>query len=237
MAALGALSTVMGFSGAGTTGPGPAASFPSEAALASSTGFVSGLGLGSQLMGIVALSLWSIAVASDCRTGLIRLLVQAEPSRIRLLIGKVTALLLLTLISTLVAVLAAVGTAHLIAPAFDVSTSAWGTDTLSTIFEAYRNLSLSAVVWGIIGFTLATLSRSSGASIAFGIGWIVVFEVMLQGVAPDLADKMPGAMLTALAAGGTANIEFGTAVGRAALYALAGMAIAGAVTIRREITY
>lgn len=237
MAVFGALSTFIAFSGAGTTGPGPAALFPSEATLATSTGFVSGLGMGSQLMGIVALSLWAIAVASDYQTGLIRLLVQAEPSRIKLLVGKVTALLLLTLVGTALATLAAVGTAYLIAPAFDISTSAWSTDTLTTILEAYRNLSLSAIVWGIIGFTIATLSRSSGVAIAAGIGWIVVFEVMLQGVAADLADKMPGAMLAALAAGGTASIEFDTAIGLAALYALTGMAIAGVVTVRREITY
>jgi len=237
MTVFGALSTFIAFSGAGTTGPGPASLFPSVEALAANDGFVAGLGLGSQLMGIVALSLWAIAVASDYQTGLIRLLVQAEPSRIRLLLGKVTALLLLTLVGTLLAVLAAAGTAYLMAPAFDISTSAWSTNTLTTILEAYRNLSLSAIVWGIIGFTIATLSRSSGVSIAAGIGWIVVFEVMLQGVAADLADKMPGAMLAALAAGGTANIEFGTAVGLAALYALAGMVIAGVVTVRREITY
>ena len=67
MTVFGALSTFIAFSGAGTTGPGPAALFPSVGALAANDGFVAGLGLGSQLMGIVALSLWAIAVASDYR--------------------------------------------------------------------------------------------------------------------------------------------------------------------------
>jgi len=65
----------------------------------------------------------------------------------------------------------------------------------------------------------------------------VVFEVMLQGVASDIADKMPGATLAALAAGGTANTEFGTALALAGLYTLVGVVIAGVITYRREITY
>ncbi len=237
MAVFGALATLISLAGAGTTGLGPAAYFPSQAALEARDGFVSGLGLGSQLMGIVSLSLWAIAVATDYQTGLVRLLVQAEPNRLRLLVGKLLALLLLTLAGALAATLSAAGAAMLIAPAFDISTSAWGTGTVGTLLEAYRNLSLATVVWGVIGFTLATISRSAGLSIAVGIGWVVVFEVMLQGVASDVADRMPGAMLTALAAGGTATTEFGTAVLLAAVYTLVGLVTAGTIAYRREITY
>jgi ABC-2 type transport system permease protein len=236
-ALFGALGTLISFEGAGTTGAGPAAYFPSEAALAANDGFVAGLALGSQLIGIVALSLWAIAVASDYQTGLIRLLVQAQPSRIKLLVGKVAALVLLTLVGTLAATLLAVGTAYLITPLLDISTSAWGTGTVSTLLGAYLNLSLSTIVWGVIGLTIATLTRSAGVSIAVGIGWVVVFETMLQGVTTNLADKMPGAMLTALAAGGTSAIGFGTAILLAAIYTLVGLTIAGVVTHRREITY
>jgi len=237
MALLGALATFISFEGAGTTGAGPAAYFPSEAALAANDGFAAGLALGSTLLGIVALSLWAIAVASDYQTGLVRLLVQAQPSRIKLLVGKIAALVLLTLVGTLAAMALAVGTAYLVAPMLDISTSAWGHGTFTTLLEAYRNLSLSTLVWGVIGLTLATLTRSAGVSIAAGIGWVVAFETMLQGVATNLADKMPGAMLTALAAGGTSTIGFGTAMLLAAIYTLVGLTIAGLVTHRREITY
>ena len=66
MALLGALATFISFEGAGTTGAGPAAYFPSEAALAANDGFVAGLALGSQLLGIVAL----VAVGYRGRVGL-----------------------------------------------------------------------------------------------------------------------------------------------------------------------
>jgi ABC-2 type transport system permease protein len=237
MTLFGALATVISFVGAGTTGAGPASYFPAKEALAASDGLVAGLALGSQLLGIVALALWAIAVATDYQTGLIRLLVQAQPSRIRLLAGKVVALILLTLAGSLAATVAAVGSAYVVAPLLDVSTSAWGEGTVTTLLEAFRNLALATTVWGIVGLTIATLTRSAGVSIAAGIGWVVVFETMLQGVAADLADKMPGAMLTALAAGGTSDIEFGTAMLLATVYTLVGLTIAGLVTRRREITY
>jgi ABC-type transport system involved in multi-copper enzyme maturation permease subunit len=164
-------------------------------------------------------------------------LVQAQPSRLKLLAGKVVALVAFTLAGTLTATLAAVGSAYLVAPMLDVSTSAWGDGTIVTLLQAFGQLSLSTVVWGLIGLTVATLTRSAGVSIAVGIGWVVVFETMLQGVAEGLADKMPGAMLTALAAGGTSTIGFGTAVVLAAIYTAVALLIAVLVTRRREITY
>ena len=114
---------------------------------------MAGLALGSQLLGIVALALWAIAVASDYQTGLIGLLVQAEPSRIRLLAGKVVALVLLTLVGALVATLAAVGAAYVMASVLDISNGAWTQGMATTILEAFRNLAMSTIVWGIIGLT------------------------------------------------------------------------------------
>jgi hypothetical protein len=64
----------------------------------------------------------------------------------------------------------------------------------------------------------------------------VVFETMLVGVAPDVADMMPGAMLTALAAGDTPAVEFDAALLLAAIYTVVCVVIAGVITRRREIT-
>lgn len=237
MAAFGAIATVICFASAGTTGPGPAQYFPSEAALVASDGFIVGVGLATNIIGIIALSFWAIAVASDYSTGLIRLLVQAEPRRWRLLVGKMIALVLYTALGALAAILSAYLTANLIAPAFDVSTAAWGTGTLSTLAESFRNLTLAAIVWGVLGLLVALVTRSSGVAIAVGIGYIVVFENMLVAVAEDVSDLMLGATLTALAAGGTAAMSFETALQLGALYLAGGIVIALSVMHFREITY
>lgn len=237
MAAFGVIATVICFASAGTTGPGPAQYFPSEAALNASDGFMAGIGLAANIVGIITLSFWAIGVATDYSTGLIRLLAQAEPRRWRLLVGKVLALVLYTAVGTLAAVLAAYVTAYLVAPAFDVSTAAWGTDTIATLAESFRNLTLSAVVWGVLGMLVALVTRSSGVAIATGIGYIVVFENMLLAVAEDISDLLLGATLTALAAGGSSVMSFETAVQLGAVYLAGGIVIALAVMHSREITY
>ncbi|MDP2401127.1 MAG: hypothetical protein Q8M66_04045 [Actinomycetota bacterium] len=237
MAAFGAIATAIAFAAAGKTGAGPGAYIPTEAALAAPTGFAAGLVLAANLVGIIALALWAIAVASDYSTGLIRLLAQAEPRRWRLLVGKVLALMLYTLVGTLAATLAAYVTALVCAPIFDVSTAAWGTDTLLTLVEAFRNLSLSAIVWGVIGLLVALVTRSSGVAIAAGVGYVVVFENMVVAVAQDAADWLLGSTLTALAAGGTPAIAFESALQLGAAYFVGGIVIAIAVMHFREITY
>ena len=237
MAGFASITTVLAFSAAGKSGVGPGQYIPTEAALASSDGFVSGLALTANIVGIVALAAWAIAVATDYGTGLIRLLVQAEPKRYRLLVGKLVALVLYTLAGTLAATLTAAGTAALIAPMFDVSTATWGAGTVVTLAQAFVHLSLSTVAWGVIGLTIATISMSSAIAIAVGVGYVVVFENMLLLVAKDAANWLPAATLTALAAGGTPNIDYSTALALGAAYVLAGLIIAGAIVQRREITY
>jgi ABC-2 type transport system permease protein len=237
MAAFASLATVLAFASAGKTGMGPAQYIPTEKALVASDGFMVGFGLLATIAGVVALSFWAVSVASDYGTGLIRLLVQAEPRRYRLLVGKLGALSVLTVAGTLAATLAAAGTAWVIAPMFDVSTAAWGTDVLKTIAESFMHLSLSTVVWGVVGLTIATISRSSAVAISVGLGYVLLIENMVLLVAEDAADKLPGAVLGALATGGTATIEFGSALALGAAYVLAGIIISGVILQRREITY
>ena len=237
MAGFASIATILAFSAAGKSGMGPGQYIPTAAALAASDGFVSGLALASNIVGIVALAAWAIAVASDYGTGLIRLLVQAEPRRYRLLVGKLVALVLYTLVSTLAATLAAAGTAALIAPMFHVSTDAWGANTILTLTQAFVYLSLSTVAWGVIGLSIATITMSSGVAIAVGVGYLVVFENMLLLVVKGAANWLPGAILTALAVGGTPNIGFNKALALGAIYVLIGLILVVAIVQRREITY
>lgn len=236
MAAFGAISTIIGFAAAGKTGAGPGAYIPTEAALAAADGYTAGLMLAANLIGIIALSFWAIATATDYSTGLIRLLAQAEPRRWRLIVGKVLALVLFTLAGTLAATLAAYVTSLVCAPMFDVSTSAWA-DIVPTLFESFRNMALSATVWGTLGMVIALLTRSSGVAIATGIGYLVVFENMIVSVASDASDWLLGSTLTALAAGGTPTIGFESALQLGASYMIGGILIAVIITHFREITY
>jgi ABC-type transport system involved in multi-copper enzyme maturation permease subunit len=235
MAAFGAIATLIGFAAAGQSGAGPGQYIPSEAALAAPDGYAAGLMLAANLVGIIALSIWAIATASDYSSGLVRLLAQAEPRRWRLIVGKALALTLFTTAGALAATVAAYVTAQACAPAFGVSTAAWA-DTLPTLVERSAYLALSATVWGVLGLVVALLTRSAGVAIAVGIGYLVVFENMLAAVASGVSDWLLGATLTALAAGGTPAMAFGSAFVLGATYLAGGIVIAIIVTHFREIT-
>lgn len=235
MAGAGAVATFIGFAAAGKSGPGPGQYIPTEAALAAPDGYVAGLVLAANLIGIAALTVWAIATATDFSSGMIRLLAQAEPRRWRLIVGKVFALVLFTLAGAMAATLAAAGTAAVCAPVFDVSTSAWA-DTLPTLLEAFRNVALAATAWGAIGMFIALATRSAGVAISVGIGYLVVLENMVVAAISDPPDWLLGTTLTALAAGGTQAVAFELAARQGLAYVLGCLLAAVAVAHFREIT-
>ncbi len=110
---LAALFNVVMFSmsGAGAPAAGPGVTFPDAATLASPDGLVIGLTAASSMFGLVTLAFWAMVTATDCTSGLIRLLVAAQPRPWTLLVGKVIALTGVTAIATLLALVVDVGIA------------------------------------------------------------------------------------------------------------------------------
>ena len=204
--------------------------------LESAQGVVAALSMVGSLIGIVALSLWAAAVASDYSTGWVRLMVAAEPRRWRLLFGKLVALSGFTVVATIVATAIVVAMAYLLAGPAGVSTAAWSVGVFGTVLSAWLNFTLSVLGWGVIGFTVAVVSRSAIVAIAGGIGYMMVFEGLLGLLAESATTYLPGTVLNAVAAGGTAVMAYGTAVVLATGFVLVALVIAFAVFARRDIT-
>lgn len=141
--------------------------------VSSARGLVAGVPMSADLIGIVVLSLWAAAAGSDYATGWIRVMVQAEPRRWRLLAGKGFALAIFTVVATLVATSVAVALAPPLASMMSVSTELWYEGTVSLFVESWLNLTIAVLVWGMIGFAIATVSRSAVVAIAGGsdISW------------------------------------------------------------------
>lgn len=219
---------------------GPGGTFPSTSDLVQPDGFVAGLSGAATILGVLTLSYWAIATATDFSTGLIRLLVQAEPRRLRLLAGKVAALTLWTLLATIVTTVAAVLTSLIVAPAMNIDTTSWAQGgmlaALSDILSAAANLFLSMIVWGVIGLVIAIATRSSAIAIGVGVGYVLVFESIISLVSERIADWLPGSVLAAVASGGTPVVAYGTAVALSMLYAALGLGTSMVVFTRRDIT-
>lgn len=221
---------------AGTPQDGPGVAFPSLAELRSADGLVAGMASGASFFGIVALAFWAIVAATDYTTGLIRLLVTAQPSRWRLLAGKVGALVLWTAAATTVALVACVVVAPIGAGSAGIDTGAWDDAAASTLVRAWLDLFGALVVWGTIGLVLATVLRSSSIAIGAGVGYVLVVEPVVEAAAQGVGDWLPGNTLTALAQGGTDAVSYGAALALGAAYVLGGLGLALAAVTRRDVT-
>jgi ABC-type transport system involved in multi-copper enzyme maturation permease subunit len=228
------MATVVGDSAASSL-PSPGVSFPTLAELESPAGVMAGLSAASNLLGIVTLSVWATFTAQDYSSGLIRLLVAGEPRRWRLLAGKVVALLGVTALATTVAVVANAMAAPIVG-ASGMDTSAWGTDVVAVVGEAWANLYLSLAAWGVLGLVIAVLTRSAMAAVAIGVGYVLVVESLIEMIDGAPSDWLLGTTLNAIASGGTSAQSYGTALALGAAYVIVGLVLAGAVFTRRDVT-
>lgn len=215
---------------------GPGVSFPSAATLLSSDGLVAGLGAAASFFGVVTLAFWALTSATDYSTGLIRIVVAAEPRRWRLLLGKWIALALVTAVTCLVALIVNLVVAPIAAEAGGFSPDAWRTGIASVVLSAFLYLYLSLLVWGSIGLALATLTRSAGVAIGVGVGYVLLVEAVISAVASGISDWLPGSILTALAQGGNDSVSFLSACLLGAAYVAAALAASFVIFQRRDIT-
>jgi ABC-2 type transport system permease protein len=215
--------------------PSPGVTFPTLAELESPSGLVAGLSAAASMFGIVTLSAWAFFTAQDHSSGLIRLLVAAEPRRWPLLAGKIVALAAMTALAVSAAMFANLLAAPIVG-ASGISTDAWGTDIGSVLAGGWLNLFLSQLVWGIIGLVIAVLTRSAMVAVAIGVGYVLVVESLLQMTPGAPADQLLGATLTAIAKGGTQAISYSAALAMGAGYVLIGILVAGIVFTRRDVT-
>lgn len=224
-------------SGGGSLPPGaPGVAFPTLAEMESPSGLMAGLAAASNMFGIVTLSLWAVVTAGDYSSGLVRLLVAAEPRRWPLLAGKVVALVIVTAAATTVATVVDVFTVMPAAQAAGISTAAWGADPLSVMAAAWTNLFLALCVWGVVGLVIAVLARSAAVAISIGVGYVLVVESLVKMVKDVPSDWLLGSTLGAVASGGTETIAYGTAITIALGYVTLGLIVAGVVFIRRDVT-
>ena len=216
--------------------PGPTGRFAVTAAqIAEPGGFLTALGTVSTLAGVILLALWAMCAASDYSTGVIRILVQAEPKRIRLLTGKMVALVVFTLLATVATTLIVVLVSHPLARLQGIETQAWKTDFFPHLLSAYVNFTVAAIVWGLIGLLLAVLTRSSALAIGIGAGWLLVVENLIGITAPDATPYLPGGTLNALVSGGTSKLGWLPALGLTLLYGAVAVSISLVAFHRRDI--
>jgi len=170
-----------------------------------------------------------------------------EPNRLKLLAGKVAALISFVGLGVAATLVATIGVGALLAPGAGVETAAWwSSDGLAAIGSAYVNLTAAALVPALIAATIAVITRSSAIAISVGAAWFILGEVLLGTFWDSLAEWGPAAVTNALAVGGAGGagamggaapvIAYGTAALLAIGYGVLSLAISGTVLARRDVT-
>ena len=237
MIVFGLLATVVVFVTAGSgSATLPGTQNITVAMLEAPDGMFAGLQTFAGMLGIVALVVWAMSATTDVSSGLIRLLVQAEPRRLLLLGGKIVALVVFTCAATLVATVIVLPMVQGLAKSAGVSTAAWQPQLVHTMISGYLHLTLCVLLWGVVGLCIGILTRSAGISIAIGIGYLLVFEGVLGMLLRSGQKWLPGAAFKAIASGGSADMAFTTALLLGVVYALAALAVAATTFQRRDVT-
>ncbi len=206
------------------------------AQLATSDGFGRLLGNSATFLGIVALAIFAIGVASEYANGTLRNLLVRQPARLRLLAGKLLATASFIVLAVALAFGAALLVAVLQAPGSNVDTAAWFSGAgLWALLAAAGNLALSTLAWGALGATLAVALRSTATAITIGMAYVLVVENLLLVVWPDGARWLPGQLIGVVAHGGTAAVSYLSGLALVGLYALAALALAGALFQRWDV--
>jgi ABC-2 type transport system permease protein len=206
------------------------------AQLAASDGLAVILASAATFIGVVALAVFAMSIASEYSQGTLRNLLVRQPRRVRLLAGKLLALASFTTLAVVVAGIAAVATALLVAPTQDISTAAWFTSAgWTALAGGLGNLLVATLGWGLLGALLALVLRTPAAAVGVGLAYALPGELLLTTAWSDGARWLPGQLLDALAQGGTAAVTYGSAGLLLALYGVVAMVAGTTLFARRDV--
>jgi ABC-2 type transport system permease protein len=176
-------------------------------------------------------------VAIEFSRGTFRTMLMYEPRRLRLLAGKIAALLTFA-----AAVLAAAEvltwiTARLLAPTQDIATGRWtGADAVGQAVADFGSVLFWVSGYALLGTALAVVVRSVPIALAIGIAWAGPFEHLLQDAWDPAGRVFPGLLLEAFVAGGTSEVSATRAFLTVAAYVTIAAALAGTIFARRDVT-
>jgi ABC-type transport system involved in multi-copper enzyme maturation permease subunit len=176
-------------------------------------------------------------VAAEFSRGTFRTMLIHQPRRLRLLAGKMAALLAFAAVVLGAAEVLTWGAAKLLAPTREVATGHWlSIDALGQAVADYGSVLFWISGYALLGMTLAVLVRSVPIALAIGIAWAGPFEHLLQDAWQPAGRFFPGLLLEASVAGGTSEVSATRAFLTVAVYATLAAAVAGTVFARRDVT-
>lgn len=181
--------------------------------LSQPNGVVSGFTSTATLLGVVALCIFSAQTAQEYTFGTLRNLLVRQPSRLKILGGKYLSMALFAFIMIVLSLIVSVSISFALAGHAHVSTKLWTTHAgIHAILNAFGNMCLAAVCFGTFGMILGLVLRSPISSIAIGVIWVLIVELLLTLVIKHADRWLPGQLFGTIGAGGMEGISYRHAV-------------------------
>jgi hypothetical protein len=187
---------------------------------------------------ILVLVTFISTTGNDFARGTFRTALLHHPGRWTYLAGKVAALMTVTLVLMLAALLIGWATAAAVAPGNDVDTTGWfGLEALAQAGGDFGRLAAWAFGHAVIGTTIAVLCRSTPVALGIGIVWFGPVENILSDDVAAAFDWFPGLLLRAIVAPGNPEVaSTGRAVAMVAAYTVVCVAVIATAVQRRDVT-
>ena len=187
-------------------------------------------------LGIIALCVFAAQTAQEYTYGTLRNLLVRQPSRMKILTGKLISMMIFAVVMIILSAVISIGTSIILAPTVDVSTELWFSNTgIELIYTTFVNVTISVVGFGVIGMVLGLLLRSPISAISFGVLWLLIVENLLVAVKNSTQSWLPGSQLTIIASGGSADVSYSHAIATGSAYVVFGAIVASILFVRRDV--
>jgi ABC-type transport system involved in multi-copper enzyme maturation permease subunit len=205
-------------------------------ALSLASGGVQGFSSVGGFLGVIALCVFAAQTAQEYTYGTLRNLLIRQPSRMKILAGKLISMMIFALAMIVLSAIVSIGTSVILAPTVDVSTDLWFSSAgIELIYTTFINATISVVGFGVLGMVLGLLLRSPISAISFGVLWLLIIELLLITVKNSLQSWLPGAQLSAIASGGTMDLSYTHALTVGGVYVAIGAIVASVLFVRRDV--
>jgi len=217
-----------------TPGRGQAATFGQ---LAETGGLTLGFSNAAALIGVIVLVLFATSITAEYGQGTVRTMLIRQPGRVRLLAGKLAALLACVAAALLVTEIISMIAAVVLARTRDIPTTQWFTAAaLGNAAGDYANALFAAAMFGIFGTALGVLLRSTPLALSIGLAWLLPLENIMSNSWSDAGRWLPGLLSRAIGSGDTTVVSYERAVTLIAIYAAVALVVASISFVRRDVT-
>jgi ABC-type transport system involved in multi-copper enzyme maturation permease subunit len=207
------------------------------AALETHGGGTEAFAVGASFLGFFVFVTFIALLATEFSGGTYRAMLLRDPHRLRVIVGKLTGILLVAAGAVAIAELATFALSLVVAPSQDIATSSWfGADSVGAGLRDYSSVLGGVAGWAIFGTMLAVIFRSAPLALGVGFAWAGPFENIVVDSWSTGYRLFPGQVLASLIRGGTAELGIGRAVVTAVLYAGIAVIVALVLVSRRDVT-